>query len=400
MNDFETELQHSRKELQDLAEDLDSMGLTESTDWDQLVLAKHSLGREIRVTRLDLAAEFLGIFAERKQLLERIRVQRKTDRYYLERDQKVEDLARRIVNDDTFVKALVPRLLEDATNRQHDQIEQIKDISPSEGAAGDDIDTLADRILQETVEVERQRLLSELISAPGAELPDTMDDFNQGFRDAIKSAMTEFSRDEFNAFSRWLRSYRRTTLNYTWLSSSEDSATPIHHLTTLMRHHESYPYGWLLQLSNNPEYAELGDEVYGIWEELAGLFGQIDFDDIIEDLKDGFPPFGPGEEDRINIVPGDGKVACKPVLLAFAKGSGSRGKFAFDNVMKAVKQHLIDCHDVLKLVVIVTDTWDSRKFMEEHFGEFSSWRRRGIRFLFLGIGAPRDQIAPIAVDLT
>lgn len=139
--------------------------------------------------------------------------------------------------------------------------------------------------------------------------------------------------------------------------------------------------------------------------DLAGLFSQIDFDDIVEDLKGGIAPFSPGGDDRINIVPGDQKVACKPVLLAFARGSGSSswgrtGKFAFENVMKNVKQHLIDCQDVLRLVVIVTDTWDSRKFIEEHYAELSSWRRRKIRFLFLGVGAPRNHLAPIAVHLT
>ncbi len=171
-----------------------------------------------------------------------------------------------------------------------------------------------------------------------------------------------------------------------------------------MRILESNSYGWLRQISNDPEYAELGEVAFGIWEELAKLFTEKPFDDIIKDLRNEKFPLGSAAGDSVNLLPGDQKVSCKPVLIAFARGSGSGSgkdaKFGFEKVMKTTKKHIIDCQGVLKLVVFITDTWDSKKVMEDHFEELSSWRRRNIRFLFLGVGAPRNQLARIAVDLS
>jgi hypothetical protein len=370
-----------------------------------LVLATHSLGREIRVTRLDLIAEFLGILAERDQLLERIRIQHGTDELYSRSEsvREIEDLAQRLERDDNLVRQLGNRLQKEGAFRLRGVLLDYRESTHLEPGERDDADTLADHILHETVEAERDSLLFQRFQGRegfNSELEQLVQGGSRGLQEAMFNGL---SGGEQRTLHRWLKAFRRSTLNYTWLSPSGASETPINHLLTLMMNHESNPYGWLRQLSNDAEYADLGGDVYGLWEELARLFSQIDFDDIVEDLKGGIPPFGPGVDDRINIVPGDEKVACKPVLLAFARGSGGGSgkttKFAFENVMKNVKQHLIDCQDVLRLVVVVTDTWDSRKFMEDHYAELSSWRQRKIRFLFLGVGAPRNELAPIAVRL-
>ena len=68
--------------------------------------------------------------------------------------------------------------------------------------------------------------------------------------------------------------------------------------------------------------------------------------------------------------------------------------------MQSVKKHLIDCQNVVKLVVVVSDTWDSSSFTSKHADELAAWRRRGIRFIFSGVGIPRNQIFPVTVDLT
>jgi hypothetical protein len=399
MTDYETELQRIRHELRDLAEDLGPASANTAIAWGELVPAKCSLGRNIRVTRLDLAAEFLGVLCERDQLLDRIRLYRAINLPNKILDEKVESLAQRFLDDDSLIKELRQRLRRDAADRLRGAHFEYRDLPPSETAEGDDADALCDHLFHESVEAERELLLTNRLGGTQSFEPELKRLVLEGASALQESMMRGLSAGGFKALARWLRAYGRCTLNYPWPSHS-DSLSPIQYLHTLMKNHESYPYGWLRQLSNDPEYAGLGPDLFGIWNELAELFGQIDFDDLVEDLQHGIPPFSPGGNDQINIVPGDRKVACKPVLLALARGGGKSGKFAFENVMRAVKEHLIECQDILKLVVFVTDTWDSRKFLEDHFGELASWRRRNIRFLFLGVGAPRDQMAPIAVDLS
>lgn len=404
MNDFQTERQRIRKELRVLARDLGSPRLAGPRDWREMVSAVHSFGRDIRVTRLDLAVEFLGVLCERDQLLKRVGLQRTIDPQDDPRDEEVESLARFLLEDDSLVSLIGARLHDEGAFRLRGALLKYTDDPSPEDGATEEAETLVDILLHESVEADRALLVAERIAGRNDVDPDLKQVIFRGAGVLQESMLNGLSSHGFKTLTRWLKAYRRSTLAYTWLFPSDDSRTPIHHLHTLMKTHEFDPYGWLRQLSNDPEYAELGDVAYGLWEELAGLFIQIDFDDIIEDLKGGIVPFGPAAGDRVNILPGDGKVACKPVLLAFARGGGSgsgkSGKFAFENVMKAVKQHVIDCQDVLKLVILVTDTWDSRKFVEDHFGELSSWRRRNVRFLFLGVGAPRNQLARIAVDLT
>lgn len=400
MNDFKTELQRIRDELRSLVEDLGAAPFPEDNTWDELVPATHSLRQDIRVTRFDLATEFLAVICERDQLLKRIGEHCGLDFRDQVRYDKVDSMANRLFEDKTLVNRIGDHINKEAARRFGSGLIDYKCEHAQMEVETEEFDTLADFLLHESVEAERDQLLVERLAGREGIDPNLKGLVFTGAGKLQKSIMGELSPDDFKTLSRWLKAYRHATLNYTWLSPSDNRETPIQHLQNLLTNHRSYPFGWLRQLSNSPEYAGFGDDLYGIWEMLAGLFSQIDFDDLVDGLSNSFPAFGAGGDDRINIVPGDDKVACKPVLLALARGAGKTGKFAFENVMKAVKQHLIDCQDVLKLVVVVTDPWDSRKFMEDHYGELSAWRRRNIRFLFLGVGAPRDQIAPIAVDLT
>ena len=69
-------------------------------------------------------------------------------------------------------------------------------------------------------------------------------------------------------------------------------------------------------------------------------------------------------------------------------------------MIKKVKNHLIECRDTIQLVIVVTDWWDSRLFMKNDFDELSAWyRTSNIHFEFAAVGAPRDQLSSLAVDL-
>ena len=157
----------------------------------------------------------------------------------------------------------------------------------------------------------------------------------------------------------------------------------------------------------NPEYADLRNEIDAVSRFMAAMIAQGSFDDFIEKIESDFYPgaSSPWEvegEGHINLIPSFGNTtsSCSSTLLAVAKGRGSRNPFAFDNVMQGVKAHLIDCQKAVKLVVVATDTWDSTSFARKHAGELKAWRRRGVRFIFTGVGVPRNQIFPITVDLT
>ena len=398
-------------DLRELAADLEGLPVEASEIlWREIVVAKQSLGRGIRIERLELASEFLGIYLEREQLIERLNRLRSSPQTSVNEGEGVfAGLATELLEDVSLVRLLGAKLWIGSGLRAI-----ADDYSNARDSEDDWEDSLADDLFNVTVEAQRELAVAEKVAAcdgVGVEIPVSGDvqapvveipGVTLSAAKIQQQAMLDgLDPKAFRALVRWFRSYRRATLNYTWLESQQNSETPINNLFTMMTTNELNPLGWLRQLSNHPEYRELDDSTFGIWNTLQELFDQMDFDDIIEDLKDGVPSFGGDSDDRINIIPGDEKVACKPVLLAFSNGSGKRGKFGFDNVMHGVKKHLIDCQDIVKLVVFVTDTWDSRKFMDDHFDELSSWRAKDdVRFLFLGVGAPRDQLSQIAVDLT
>ena len=162
------------------------------------------------------------------------------------------------------------------------------------------------------------------------------------------------------------------------------------------------PLGGMLE---HPEYADIPEEVSAVSSLLSSIFEQGSFDDLIEAIESGafrdrFDRVNGEGGTHINLIPSERTSTCTSTLLAVAKGRGSRSPFSFDNVMQSVKKHLIDCQNVVKLVVVVSDTWDSSSFTSKHADELAAWRRRGIRFIFSGVGIPRNQIFPVTVDLT
>ncbi len=162
------------------------------------------------------------------------------------------------------------------------------------------------------------------------------------------------------------------------------------------------PLGSML---DHPEYADIPEDVRAVSSLLSSIFEQGSFDDFIEAIEsDAYPGrFDPANVEGghlINVIPSERKSTCTSTLLAVARGRGSRSPFSFDNVMQGVKKHLIDCQNVVKLVVVASDTWDSSSFARNHAEELAAWRRRGIRFIFSGVGIPRNQIFPISIDLT
>ncbi|MCF6312337.1 MAG: hypothetical protein L3J39_07785 [Verrucomicrobiales bacterium] len=405
MSEIETEIKQSEGLLIALAEGLREHHGQSEEFWQQLVSSCYDFKQDIKIPRLDLANEFLCLYCEPLQLVARLKLSKNIDyptfRSHPENNNvlSIESLADALLKNSSLVKLLGKHLMDKAVMRLSPNA-FYRSIPKSKNP---DSYTLADYLYHETVESEKELLLvKQLIGMEGIE-PKLLNHTNIASRHLQELMLAQADTDDLKALTQWFRNYRRATLNYSWLSSQANTDTPVNYLLKLMKTRTQSILQWGSHPSNDPEYSNLNiGDLGNIWESLDDLFSQIDFDDIIEGLKDGFLPIDIRGRGDINIIPSeDGKSVCKPVLLAFSRTSGKRGKFSFDKVMDEVKQHLIECQDLVKLVIVVSDTWDSKKFMADHYGQLSAWRKTDdVRFLFLMVGAPRNQIAPISVDLT
>ena len=80
--------------------------------------------------------------------------------------------------------------------------------------------------------------------------------------------------------------------------------------------------------------------------------------------------------DLINVIPGHQKVACTRITLAMSAGTSPIRGLGFPSVMRSVREHLIDCEQVTRVVILLTDTWNPR-LNKEHIGDVMAHARRG-----------------------
>jgi len=83
--------------------------------------------------------------------------------------------------------------------------------------------------------------------------------------------------------------------------------------------------------------------------------------------------------DMINVIPGQHRLACTRITLAVSTGASPTGSLGFQSVMRAVREHMIDCERMTKAVILLTDTWNPR-FIEEHIRDIHAHSRHG-RFI-------------------
>ena len=95
----------------------------------------------------------------------------------------------------------------------------------------------------------------------------------------------------------------------------------------------------------------------------------------------------------VTVVPGDGHVACTPIVSGFASGSGSGAK-GFRGVSRAIRRRLIDCMGHVEVAVIFTDCWDSR-LIAESIEDFRAHHQRGVHLMiFLAHAGGVSQVDP------
>lgn len=70
------------------------------------------------------------------------------------------------------------------------------------------------------------------------------------------------------------------------------------------------------------------------------------------------------------------KVACTRAALAVCTGMSPPSRLGFPNVMRTVREYLIDCARISEVVVLVTDVWSPRH-VEEHLRDVLAHQRQG-----------------------
>lgn len=82
------------------------------------------------------------------------------------------------------------------------------------------------------------------------------------------------------------------------------------------------------------------------------------------------------EDDTISVIPGQQRLACTRITLAVSTGASSTGSLGFQSVMRAIREHMIDCERMTKAVILLTDTWSPRH-IDEHIRDIHAHRRHG-----------------------
>ena len=113
---------------------------------------------------------------------------------------------------------------------------------------------------------------------------------------------------------------------------------------------------------------------------VQATIAEIGYDAFVEDIVSA--DFQGGDEslvgsDAINVIPGHGKAACCPTLLAVSKGYTKT--IGFPNIMKQVREHLIHCINKTRTVVVLRDYWQP-VMLDDHIGDLRAHHERGVRF--------------------
>jgi hypothetical protein len=133
---------------------------------------------------------------------------------------------------------------------------------------------------------------------------------------------------------------------------------------------------------------------------IATTVSDFSYDEFVEDISaetfrsDEDSPLGSGE---INLIPSNDNGACRSILVAVSKGD--KKAIGFQNVMRQVREHLIECWEQTRIVLVLCDHW-SKSMLDEHIRDVQAHHRRGVQFVFLMASSPGNVLAPIRLDLS
>ena len=392
MKNSETLIEHQEQKLSQLLADLSPVLASgeKQPDWAAL-LRSQWLAMDVDLEAADLAYLFLGEFFSWESLRKRRHILGLPE-VSTPDSEEWRGTVSRLMSDEGLKESLAKRLLEAAMEFQQDAHATLFLDAYEEQDEADQ--SILEALYHRAIHAEKTLTLMERLDLSASVGQKLSSGLNtpvtpfQVFQQAQELQYRALSSRERCALRQWLNNFTQASLAFPRLQQGEGGA--MQYTYDLMKdNHYQVPIPQDVDLS--PETVKL----------LSDLFLCFDFDQFFDGFKDGIPPAPTwaGGHDEISIIPSSGDdEACRPVLLAFARGKS--GKHGYLEVIKKVKNHLIECRDTIQLVIVVTDWWDSRLFMKNDFDELSAWyRTSNIHFEFAAVGAPRDQLSSLAVDL-
>ena len=200
----------------------------------------------------------------------------------------------------------------------------------------------------------------------------------------------------------YLRNYRYATMRLSWLEPKEQDGGK----SFLFELHRDFRESELnigqfleeVRKVTNGNAVPLADQVL---TRITSAISEVGYANFVKDVTD--PDFVGGQDSPlgwsdINVIPGSSQGACHPMLVAITRGPSRQGKLGFPVVMDQMKQHLSDCAGITKVVVVLTNSWNTKSFMQDHYDDLRAFHRDGVRYLFLLIGAPNTSLSVVNVQ--
>jgi hypothetical protein len=124
--------------------------------------------------------------------------------------------------------------------------------------------------------------------------------------------------------------------------------------------------------------AEILSEVSDLVERIERWLTDMPYDRLVDQItrRDGVIDDHFADGEPISVIPGNRILACTRVMLAVSIGTSSANSLGFPGVMRSVREHLIECENVAKVVVLLTDNWIPR-MNTEHIRDVVAHARRG-----------------------
>jgi len=123
---------------------------------------------------------------------------------------------------------------------------------------------------------------------------------------------------------------------------------------------------------------EILRDVSNLVGHLECWLNDIPYDRLVDQIihRDGVIDDHSADDELITVIPGKRKIACNRLTLAVSVGLSAVSSLGFPRVMRSVREHLIDCENVAKVVVLLTDTWNPR-LNTEHIRDVVAHARKG-----------------------
>ncbi len=204
-----------------------------------------------------------------------------------------------------------------------------------------------------------------------------------------------------------LRHYRHAMLDASWLDEKRwnegDEARRSAFEEVLGR--PSVAPTWIGRFTDDlrsdmPAADQIHRVVWRIVRAIAETGYECFFEDVTSNEMNAGPDSPLGDE-AVRVIrkgtPGT-DLASANIIIGVAKGAQKRAYYGRPNVLLKLGETLTAAPAPVVAIVLV-DSWDTAEFQREHFPAFRLHHARGHRFLFLLVGSPETQVAPLPLNL-